>query len=113
MSLFFVRTVLYYSVFRCMHLYTKQLICRTGQVVSYLSACTKLFGDKCMHKYANHMEYNKRGPGMTYTQQNSNIALNWLSNRVSEEITNPKQLNISVLYDKLYSFAFAILFYWA
>ena len=79
-------------------------------MVSYLSACTKLFVDKCMHKYANHMEYNKRGPGMTYTQQNSNIALNWLSNRVSEEITNPKRLNISVLYDKLYSFAFAILF---
>ena len=34
--------------FTCMQLYTKPPVFQSGQVVSYISACTKLFGDKCI-----------------------------------------------------------------
>ena len=45
----------YYPAFRCMHLYTKQPIFASDQVVSYTSACTKLCGCKCMHQYTKHV----------------------------------------------------------
>ena len=41
----------YYAAFRRIHLYTKQQIVWSDQVVSYLSECTNSFGDKCMHQY--------------------------------------------------------------
>ena len=45
----------YYPAFRCMHLYTKQAIFVSGWVVSYIGACTKLCGYKCMHQYTKHI----------------------------------------------------------
>ena len=46
-----------------MHLYTKQPIFQAVQVVSYISACTELPGDKCMHHYT---KLSKKTPALDF-----------------------------------------------
>ena len=56
-AILYRRVIPYYPAFSYMHLYTKQHIFWSDQLVSCISACTKLFGCKCMHQYKKHLYF--------------------------------------------------------